>query len=273
GHYAAITSIDYDPIQGLVASGSLDTQVRVWDSDTGECKYTISGHGDVIRGVQFYDRFLISASNDSRIRMWDLSMFDSVQPQPSTRILREEYSTTPLVSPTICRHVPPLELCCENTFIGHTDAVTCFQASEGTLISGSADKTVREWDLSTGSLRQAINVTWAAKEQPVPFAPMAAGGSKRGTDDGDAGFIGALQFYEFALATGTADGALRLWDLRTAQAHRQFFGHTQPITSLQFDDQSVLTGSLDGTSLLWDLRSGRVLQTLTFGSPVTDVQL
>ncbi|KAJ1949010.1 Mitochondrial fission protein [Linderina pennispora] len=378
GHYGGITAIDYDDNQGLVASGSLDTQVRVWDSDSGECKYTISGHSDIIRDVQFYDRFLITGANDGRMRMWDLSLFDSVQPRPSTKIMREEYvapsrdgsgavhsegdneeddsgdeydnmmfprrpaaetaydnesdgddvdkdghghrkgrrsrkpktimtlqSTTPPVSPTICHHVPPLELCCENTFVGHKDAVTCFQASYGKLISGGADKTIREWDLSTGQLRQTIDVNWATKDSHstrvvgrnlassspspwssprigdrrsaaramTPLTDFSAPVAKRGTDEGDGGFVGALQFYDFALATGTADGVLRLWDLRTAQAHRQMFGHSQPITSLQFDEQTILTGSLDGTAQLWDLRSGRVLQTLTYGRPVTKVQV
>ncbi|ORX67044.1 WD40 repeat-like protein [Linderina pennispora] len=251
GHYGGITAIDYDSDQGLVASGSLDTQVRVWDSGSGECKYTISGHSDIIRDVQFYDRFLITGANDGRMRMWDLSLFDSVQPRPSTKIMREEY-----VAPSR----DGSGLCCENTFVGHKDAVTCFQASYGKLISGGADKTVREWDLSTGQLRQTIDVNWATKDshstrvagRNLASAPVA----KRGTDEGDGGFIGALQFYDFALATGTADGVLRLWDLRTAQAHRQMFGHSQPITSLQFDEQTVLTGSLDGTAQLWDLAVG-----------------
>ncbi|KAJ1898316.1 Mitochondrial fission protein [Kickxella alabastrina] len=334
GHYGAVTALDSDPDMGLIASGSLDTQVRVWDSDTGACKYVIRGHNDIIRGVQFYDRFLLTAANDHRVRMWDLSLLDSVQPQPSTMIMREEYmpssrrpanepnvdneddnenenengptmamtlqSTTPPMTPTICRPVPPLDLCCENAFIGHTDAVTCFQANNGTLISGSADKTVREWDLTTGMLRQTIDITWATRDsaqsarlgggsygpptmqhrQPWGRAPLSfstgdllSSPSARGTDYGNGGFIGALQFYDFALATGSADGALRLWDLRTAQPHRQLFGHSQPITSLRFDDRSVLTGSLDGLMILWDLRTGQALQKVAFGGPVSSAQL
>ncbi|KAJ2676439.1 Mitochondrial fission protein [Coemansia spiralis] len=347
GHYGGITAIDCDPAMGLLASGSLDTQVRVWDIETTACKYTITSHNDIIRGVQFYDRFLLTASNDSRIRMWDLSMLESVCPQPATMEMQKEYipsslladadldevfgrnrsatrpaspnttltlqSTTPAVTPTICRRVLPIDLCCENTFIGHADAVTCFQASaDGTLISGSADKTVREWDLTTGTLRQTIDITWAISDtqtkrlsgnlkssfrrnspwattgnplsstsrSPLPFetqdfdAAARFEAYKRGTEFGDGGFIGALQFYEFALATGTADGFLRLWDLRTTQAHRQMHGHSEPITSLHFDDRSVVTGSLDGTVLLWDLRTGRILQTLAFESGiVTSAQL
>ncbi|KAJ2228330.1 Mitochondrial fission protein [Coemansia sp. RSA 1722] len=350
GHYSAVTALDSDPVMGLLASGSLDTQVRVWDLESGDCKYVIKGHSDTVRSVQFYERFLLTAASDNRIRMWDLSLLDSVQPEPSTMIMRDEYvplylqadqdpddlneshdhdrdeesqnfsasqyanydlrmiqtmqSTTPPVTPTICQCVPPLELCCENTFIGHSDAVTCMQAESGTLITGSADKTVREWDLNTGMLRQAIDVAWATRtstssvrvsgappatssmspssqrrqrwsRSPLPIGTdsFIPGASSRGTDLGDGGFIGALQFYEFALATGTADGALRLWDLRTAQPHRQLSGHSQPITSLRFDDRTVLTGSLDGTVLLWDLRTGSVIQRFAFGAPVTSVQL
>ncbi|KAJ2043658.1 Mitochondrial fission protein [Coemansia sp. S2] len=265
GHYSGITALDYDPVSGFVASGSLDTQVRVWDQ--GVCKYVINGHNDIVRGVQLYERFLLTASNDSRIRMWDLSLLDSIQPIASSD------STTPPVTPTICRRVPPLDLCCESTFTGHGDAVTCFQALAGTLISGSGDKTVREWDLTTGQLRQSIDLTWATKDPSKTRARRGSGCLPRGTDTGDAGFVGALQFYECALATGTSDGALRLWDLRTGQAHRQMFGHEMAVTSLQFDDRSVVTGSLDGTALLWDLRMGRVMQSLEFGAPVTSVQL
>ncbi|KAJ2691359.1 Mitochondrial fission protein [Coemansia spiralis] len=270
GHYGGVTGLAYDAVAGLVASGSLDTHVRVWDAESGACKYTINGHGDAVRGVQFYERFLLTASDDSRIRMWDLSLLDSVQPRGGS-----DLGTTPPMTPTMCRRVAPLDLCCESTFTGHGDAVTCFQAEAGTLISGSADRTVREWDLTTGQLRQAIDLTWAAKD---PARSVRAGRRPRGALSlpgraGDAGFVGALQFYDCALATGTADGALRLWDLRTGQAHRQMFSHSMAITSLMFDDQSVATGSLDGTVLLWDLRTGQVRQTLEFEGPVTSVQL
>ncbi|KAJ2617533.1 Mitochondrial fission protein [Coemansia sp. RSA 1365] len=356
GHYGGITAIDSDATLGLVASGSLDTQVRVWDAATGKCEHIITGHNDIIRQVQFHDRFLLTASNDSRIRMWDLSLLDSVKPNEPTMVMREEYvvssrpssrismeeyeeddrdsdsnqqldhdssrikmtlqSSTPPMTPSIYRRILPIEMCCENTFLGHDDAITCFEARGNTLVSGSADKTVREWDLTSGAMRQTIDITWAARDAqslrlsgkqpnttsttrplswnsqeqqsiwdvssnsrnglsrtPLPFDADIGLTSRRGTDNGDGGFIGALQFYEFALATGSADGCLRLWDLRTAQAHRQMHGHSQPITSLHFDDRSVVTGSLDGMAIVWDLRTGNVLQKLNFDNAVTSVQL
>ncbi|KAJ2478321.1 Mitochondrial fission protein [Coemansia sp. RSA 2131] len=300
GHYGPITALSSDSTLGLVASGSVDTQVRVWDMDTGACQHTISGHNDMVRQVQFYDRFLLTASNDSRIRMWDLALLDSVTPQPSISDATHG-STTPPMTPTLFRRVAPQELCCETTFVGHTDAVTCFQAAGGTLISGSADATVREWDVASGVVRQTIDVKWATGETQsgrvdklasytqgslgygqgsvgygqgsISYKQGHMEAETRGTDDGDGGSIGAVQFFEYALATGTSDGSVRLWDLRTSQAHRQMHGHTAPITSLQFDERTIVTGSIDATCVLWDLRMGRELHRLRFSNTVGSVQL
>ncbi|KAJ1720931.1 Mitochondrial fission protein [Coemansia erecta] len=303
GHYGAVTALASDAALGLVASGSVDTHVRVWDTTTtassssSACLYTIAGHTDAVRAVQFYERFLLTASSDSRVRMWDLSLLDSVQPQASDLRMQPQYlpgsplrqeeeegrepgrwvmteqSTTPPVTPTICRGLLPLELCCETAFVGHGDAVTCMQTAEGgTLVTGSADRTVREWDLATGAVRQTIDLTWATRSAArstvrVDLAPQ------RGTERGDGGFVGALQVYGHALATGTSDGALRLWDLRTAQPHRQMFGHQGPVTSLRFDEHSVVTGGMDGRLVVWDLRMGAVRQSVGFEGPVTCVQM
>jgi division protein 1 len=54
-----------------------------------------------------------------------------------------------------------------------------------------------------------------------------------------------VQVFDAALACGTADGMVRLWDLRSGQVHRSLVGHTGPVTALQFDDVHLITGSAD----------------------------
>ncbi|KAG8766945.1 Mitochondrial fission protein [Ceratobasidium sp. 428] len=80
-------------------------------------------------------------------------------------------------------------------------------------------------------------------------------------------FVGGLQFWGYALVSGSADGAVRMWDMRTGQAHRTLLGHTAPISAVQFDETHVVSSSRDGTVRVWDLRSGgRTVELLRFGA-------
>ncbi|CAG8737921.1 18068_t:CDS:2, partial [Acaulospora morrowiae] len=74
------------------------------------------------------------------------------------------------------------------------------------------------------------------------------------------------------LASGTEDGAIRMWDLRTGQAHRTLLGHTGPITCLQFDDLHIVSGSIDKSIKIWDLRTGSVIDTFSYDHSVTSLQ-
>lgn len=85
-------------------------------------------------------------------------------------------------------------------------------------------------------------------------------------------FVGSLQFWGYALASGSADGCVRMWDMRTGQAHRTLIGHVAPVTSLQFDEYHLVSGSLDKSIRVWDLRTGSISDTLRFDGPVTALQ-
>lgn len=85
-------------------------------------------------------------------------------------------------------------------------------------------------------------------------------------------FVGSLQFWGYALASGSADGCVRMWDMRTGQAHRTLIGHIAPVTTLQFDEYHLVSGSLDKSIRVWDLRTGSISDTLRFDGPITSLQ-
>lgn len=67
------------------------------------------------------------------------------------------------------------------------------------------------------------------------------------------------------LATGSADGLAKLWDLETGRVVRTLAGHKGRIDSLAWspDGKTLATGSFDHTANLWDVDTGRVKHALT----------
>jgi len=85
-------------------------------------------------------------------------------------------------------------------------------------------------------------------------------------------FVGSVQFWGYALASGSGDGVVRMWDMRTGQSHRTLLGHVAPVTTLQFDETHLISGSLDKTIRIWDLRMGNISEVIKFDYPATNLQ-
>lgn len=132
------------------------------------------------------------------------------------------------------------------TLEAHVDEVTALHLRGDTLVSGSADKTLRQWDLVKGRCVQTLDVLWAAAQASSTMNSTESEWRPTGRSaDSSADFVGALQVFDAALACGTADGMVRLWDLRSGQVHRSLVGHTGPVTCVQFDDTHLITASAD----------------------------
>ena len=70
GHTICVSSMVVLPT-GELASGSYDNTIRVWDTDTGECKPVLKGHtGYVLSLVVLPTGLLASGSEDKTIRVW-----------------------------------------------------------------------------------------------------------------------------------------------------------------------------------------------------------
>jgi len=71
-----VVTLDYDPTGSFYASGSSDSTVRVWDVEKGFCTHNFKGHQGVVSCVKFHSKpnewTLISAGEDSQIRVWDM---------------------------------------------------------------------------------------------------------------------------------------------------------------------------------------------------------
>lgn len=135
----------------------------------------------------------------------------------------------------------------ELEFRGHMGGITCIHLADPTLVSGSMDKTLRQWDVASGRCRQTLDV----QEAGIPWC---------------------LQHFDAALATGTDDGLVRLWDLRSGAVVRKLAGHESPVTSLQFDNQHLVSGSADGSVRIHDLRGGNVVDAFNLSCGILNLR-
>lgn len=75
-HRMPILTMDFDPSGTLVATGSADKTVKVWDILKGYCTHSFSNHTDVVKLVKFHPNserlMLFSTSDDNTICVYDL---------------------------------------------------------------------------------------------------------------------------------------------------------------------------------------------------------
>ncbi|KAI8611923.1 WD40-repeat-containing domain protein [Chytriomyces sp. MP71] len=114
GHSDTVCALDVDEVTGALVSGSWDKTAKVWID--WQCVTTLQGHEQAVWAVLFRGDYVITASADKTIKVWD-------------------WKTNQ----------------CTRTLHGHTDAVRALCALPGIgFASGSNDGTVRVWSKETG---------------------------------------------------------------------------------------------------------------------------
>lgn len=65
--------MDFNPRANIIATGSFDESVRIWDLRTSRCIRAIPAHSEPITAVQFHPdgSFLVTGSYDGLVRFWD----------------------------------------------------------------------------------------------------------------------------------------------------------------------------------------------------------
>lgn len=277
GHLHWVKSVVFSPDGVLLASGSFDHCVKLWNVQTGECLKTFEGHASTVTTVVFSPdgQQLASSSYDQTIRIWDIATDQCLKilTGHTNRIWTLTYSPDgqSLVSGGD-DHAAKVWFVrtgrCYNTLQGHTNTTlsVALHPQHRWLASGHEDQAVRLWNFKTGQLTNTLyghtNRVWS-----VAFAPPHALSQSDNSDNNDAQ-------QECLLASGSADGTVRLWNCATGHCLKTLHGHHSWVWSVAFSPgaQWLASGSYDQTIRVWNLDTGHCHQTFSgHQGPVSSV--
>ncbi|KAL8523966.1 hypothetical protein ACS0TY_013793 [Phlomoides rotata] len=214
-----------------------DYKIKVWNYKLHRCLFTLLGHLDYIRTVQFHHEYpwIVSASDDQTIRIWNWQ------------------SRT-----------------CISVLTGHNHYVMCasFHPKEDLVVSASLDQTVRVWDI--GALRKK---TVSPADDILRLSQMNAdffGGVDavvkyvlEGHDRGVnwASFHPTLPL----IVSGADDRQVKIWRMNDTKAWEvdTLRGHMNNVSCVQFHARQdiIVSNSEDKSIRVWDATKRTGLQT------------
>ncbi|KAF9467884.1 coatomer subunit alpha-2 [Collybia nuda] len=239
-HEGPVRGVAIHPSRALLVTGGDDYKIKVWDirPQNRRCLFTLHGHLDYVRTVQFHHEmpWIISSSDDQTIRIWNSTSRN-----------------------------------CIAVLTGHSHYVMSaqFHPKEDLVVSASMDQTVRVWDIS--GLRKG------SPNQGGPSNPGGSGPGTFETFDSfstvkyvleghDRGVNYAMFHPTLPLIISAADDrVIKIWRMSETKAWEvdSCRGHFNNVSSALFHPKHELIVSCgeDKTVRVWDLAKRTAIQT------------
>ena len=273
GHSNAVNSVAFSPDGEILASGSSDNTIILWDVATGQpIGEPLKGHSDFVTSVAFSPDggMLVSGGSDKKIILWDVktrqaagkpltghsSSISEVTYSPNGKfIVSGDHGGTIILWDATTGQTMGQPLTDQSEWIWNlaisSDNRTIASASNNVeRVSRSPEfpPTVILWDIRTRqSTWQPLLQLQQTPENPYGFNQHGMVWNVAFSPDGR------------TLASGTTDGAIILWDMVTKKRIGQpLIGHTSTVTvAFSPDGNKFASASDDGTIILWDANTGQ----------------
>lgn len=234
----------------LIASGSFDNRVNIWNVQTGLLLHTLIGHTDVINYVVFSpDNSKILSSDNKTAKIWDTEtglLLNTLQWHSKTFSAVFSPDNSKIVS---CDENGSLQIWnAKNGLLLKSLVDNCcytfnaiFSLDNSKIISGGSDKNVKIWDVKTGQL---LNILRGHGGFVCRFA-VSPDGSK--------------------ILSACTIGSIKIWNINTGLKLNILHGNTRQILKLKYssDGTKIISISTDKYIRIWDAITNQLLKTLT----------
>ena len=254
-HEKSITCVSLSPDGKMIASGSKDKSIRLWDASTKTLHKTLRGHRRPIFGLTFSSdgSSIASISEDKTVRVWNVATGRR-----------------------------------SHTFKTHSKYPhrISFSPNGETLASSSLPGIIHQWDLNKGKHKNTIVGHGAgfATKSVVFSKDKITGATTDGNNNiilydlntqevqtvltGHKDLVTILTFSPNGetLASGGLDKTIRLWTVATGEPKKTLRGHFGLVSHIMFkDNETLISYGYDKMVRQWDVIEGRQKNSFEIG--------
>lgn len=306
GHSNGVMALQF--IDNILATGSYDATIKIWDLDTCEVLRTLEGHTSGVRCLQFDDNKLISGSLDKTLKVWNWRTGECMATHTghSEGVISLHFDQKLVASGSADHTVRVWNFKEKTTSVlrGHSDWVNSVRidSASRTLLTASDDCTINLWDLDTSRIIRTYEGHVGHVQCVMPLPPEFEAedpiqdhvslSSQSFSDVEEATELRRTASAESSLEnklfpcqpdrtlppryflTSALDNTIRLWETESGRCIRTYFGHVEGVWTIAADTLRIVSGSHDRTVKVWDPRSGKSEKTFAgHAGPVTCIGL
>jgi serine/threonine protein kinase len=268
GHWDSITTLDLSQDDQILASGSKDMTIKVWNFPSGTLQQTFSDHYEPIVSVGLSEnkQTLVSSSVSGKILVWNLKNQELMRSlinnntgglEGTIRIATTDRRGQLVVSSgwggvlLLQDVLSGRNIRIASNSLGSEQALGIFPNGK-TVISSSSDGKFQLWDTGTGRLTKSFS-----------------SGANRSSFESISTL--AVNFNGRVMASGGWDGSILLWDLATGTLLKQFQKQPKTVALIAISDlgdRIATANSNEPTIQIWNTRTNTLEGTLVGHSGV-----
>ena len=261
---------------GLIATGSYDSTIRIWDVEDYSCVKIFKIKETIIFCLlEFIPNFILFGTNKNNIGLWDSNSEDNLQSfifsghelWVNSLVKCDDNCFASASNDKTIKIWNYYNKNCIRTIEAHEDCILCLiKLINGNLCSGGADLMIKIWDWNNGSCiytlvghRNWINcliqledgqIVSGSVDKTIKFWKKYENIETINAHENSVRTL--CQINANYIASGSFDNKIKIWNLNNLKCHQTLSGHTSNVTCvIQLNNNNLVSCSTDYSIKIW----------------------